>query len=280
VVIEKQRQRQKNSSFIARAVIENNEKFQIIDSLYQEHKELIKQKDVAMTKILKIYNLSFKNFSKKKKIILGHLNGKYYYASPKGIVRPISPRQQRLKQTEDITKSFFSRLPSVNIYKEITEIGLNKEILKTNMNPLQKKIFNGFFKHYKYLKEEPRVVLKIKNPAKVIELTPGFAKPYSFKVFDTISLINNKIGKNEEFDFNFTKDNQLVSTIRFSRLYLASGINEKIFIEQTFCYIKTLLKKEIINRQKEIRRLNIFYMKIKKEFANYILLEKIEEGDK
>lgn len=278
VVKEKQRQRQKNSSFIARAIIENNEKFKIIDELYQKHKELSKGKDIIMSKIFKIYGLSFKNFSKRK-ILLGSIKGKSYYGTRRGIVRPISARQSRANQTEDIIRSFASRINITNIYQEIVDIGLNKVSFRKHMNVTQKKIFNGFFKYSKYVREEPKVILKMKNPVKMIELIAGFSKPYTFKVFDTISLMNNGIKRNEEFDFNFIKDGQIVSTIRFSRLYIASGLNEKIFIEQTFCYLKTLLKKEIVNRQKEINRLNLFYSKIKMEFADYILLEKIEGSE-
>jgi hypothetical protein len=271
VVKEKQRQRQKNSSFIARAIIENNEKFKIIDKLYQKHKELVKEKDLAMANVLKIYNLSFKNFSRRK-ILLGSIRGKSYYASFKGIVRPVSPRQTRYNQTEDLIRSFSLRAPITNVYQEIVEIGNNRELLKKHMNNSQRKIFGKFFKYSKYAKEEPKLILKMKNPVKVIELTAGFATPYSFKAFDSVSLLNT----GREFDFNFALNGAVVTSVRFSRLYLASGINEKIFIEQTFCYLKTLLKKENANREKEIKRLKIFYTKIKKEFADYIMLKAIE----
>jgi hypothetical protein len=272
VVKEKQRQRQKNSSFIARAIIENNEKFKIMNELYQKHKELVKEKDLAMAKILKIYNLGFKNLSKRK-ILLGSIRGRSYFASPRGIVRPTSPRQTRYNQTEDLAKSFSVRAPITNIYQEIIDIGNNGELLKKHMNNSQKRVFSKFFKYSKYAKEEPKLILKMKNPVKVIELTAGFATPYSFKTFDSVSLLSTGL---KEFDFNFTLNGAVILSVRFSRLYLASGINEKIFIEQTFCYLKTLLKKENANREKEIKRLNTFYAKVKKEFADYIMLKAIE----
>jgi hypothetical protein len=131
------------------------------------------------------------------------------------------------------------------------------------------------------------VNLVLKKPAQIIELAAGFVNPYSFKVFNMVSLTSNSYGSSygnisrngEEFDFNFILDGQLVSTIRFSRMYLSSGITEKIFLEQTFSYIKTLLKKEIKNRRKEIKRLETCHSKIRENFKDYILLEKIE-GDK
>jgi hypothetical protein len=276
VVKEKQRQRQENSSYIARAVIENNEKFKIINELYQKQKQLLLQKDELMTKILNIYHLGFKNFSRRK-IVLGTIKGRSYYASPKGIVRPLSQRQIRAHQTEDFIKSFHSRVISNNIQQEIIDIGQNKKNLRKNMNFAQRKIFNKFFKNYQLAKEEPRVVLKFKKPIQIIELTAGFSRPYIMKAVDSVSLLNNGINRNAEFDFNFSLNGAVVITIRFSRLYLANGINEKIFIEQTFSYLKVLLQKEIINRQKEIKRLNIFYSKVKKDFGDYIILEKIEK---
>lgn len=276
VVKEKQKQRQKNSSFIARAVIENNEKFKIIDQLYQKQKNLLITRDSLMSKILHIYNLGFKNFSRRK-IILGNIKGKTYYASPKGIVRPLSPRQVRYSQTEDLVKSFVSRATSSDLYKEIVDIGYNKNNLRKNMTFQQRKIFNKFFKNYRLAKEEPRVILKLKKPVQIIELTAGFSKPYIIRAIDSVSLLNNGINRNADFDFNFSLNGAVVISIRFNRLYMATGINEKIFIEQTFCYLKTLLKKEIINRQKEIKRLNIFYSKVKRDFGDYILLDKIEK---
>lgn len=276
MVEEKQKIRQKNSSFIARTIIENNGKFKIISELYQKHKDLAKEKDVIMTKILKIYSLGFKNFSKKK-MLLGNIKGKPYYASSKGIVRPVSPRQERNNQTEDIVKTFLFNFNKNRSYQEIADIWNNKEILRKPMNLHQKKIFNGFFKHYRYAKEEPKVIFKTKNPIKVIELTPGFTKPYSYKIFNAISLIEVKLGSDNEYEFNFTMNGQIISTIRFNRLYLSNGITEKILMEQTFCCIKSLFKREIANRQKEVKRLNNFHLKVKERFKDYILLNKIEE---
>lgn len=279
VVKEKQRQRQKNSSFIARAVIENNEKFKIVDNLYQKYKELNKDKDNAMSKILKIYALGFKNFSRRK-VLLGTIKGRSYYASPKGIVRPVSQRQRRNNITEDFSKSFYSRVNASNIYDEIVSIGSNKNSLKNTMSFNQKKIFHKFFKHYRLAKEEPRFVLKMRKPLQIIELTAGFSKPYVIRPFDAVALFGNGINKNADYDFNFYLNGAVVNSIRFSRLYHSNGIHEKIFIEQSFIYLKALLQKEINNKQKEIKRLNLFYSKIKKEFTDYILLEAIEGEEK
>lgn len=279
MVKEKQKQRQKNSSFIARAIIENSEKFRIIEKLYQKHKELIREKEVIMTNILKIYNLGFKNFSQTK-ILLGTIGDRTYYATLKGIVRPISNRQMKNNLSEDFIKSLETRtsMSITGIYKEFFDIGKNKEMLIKSMNYNQRKIFNGFFKYYRYAKQEPKVILKTKMPITVIESIPGFIQPYTYKTFDSLSLIDNTNEYNiKKFDFCFSMNETMVLSIRFDKLYLTNALNEKIFIEQTFCYLKTLLSKEIANRQKEIRRLNAFYTKIKHEFRNHILLEKIEE---
>lgn len=274
-MVEKQKRKLKNSSFIARAIIENNEKFKIISNLYQEHKELYKYKEEIMLKIMGVYNLGFKNFSRRKKPI-GTLNHIPYYISSKGIVRPIF--KNRL--TEDLIKTLLHKENSmIDLNDEIVNIGKNSSMFKQKMNKHQKEIFNGFFKDYKLLRNEPKILLQFKRPLKIYEINSGFDESYLYKEIDAMTIESNKNKINPEFDFNFFKEKKIILTIRFNRLYQISGVNEKIYIEQTFNHLRTLLHKEIANRQKEIKRLMLFYQKIRKNYSNYLMLEVIEKNE-
>ena len=275
---QKKSKRQKNSSFIARATIENNEKFEIIHELYQKHKNMITEKHAIMRDILSILNLGFINLSRKK-IFLGHIEGRPYYISTNGLSRSFYPNQIRNNFTETFLKSITLNTSISVILKEIVDIGNNKDIFLKKMNKRQKRIFKKFFKYSNLAKEEPKIILKTKSPVKIIELIGGFSKPYTYKVFNNISLTDYHIGSSKDYDFEFNMNKDNVILLRFSRLYLSSGINEKIFIEQTFNYMKTLLLKEINNREKELRRLKMFNSKIRNEFRDYLLLQKIEGGE-
>jgi len=272
---EKKLKRQKNSSFIARATIKNNEKFEIIHELYQKHKILIKEKHEILHDILSILNLGFTNISRKK-VFLGHIEGRPYYISTNGLSRSLYPSQIRKNFTETFLKSFTLNTSAGVIMKEIVDIGNNKHIFINKMNKRQKRVFNKFFKYSNLAKEESKVILKTKSPIKIIELIGGFPKPYTCVVFNNISLTDYHMGSSKDYDFEFNMNKDNVILLRFSRLYLSNGINEKIFIEQTFNYMKKLLLKEIKNREKELKRLKMFNSKIHNEFRDYLLLSKIE----
>lgn len=252
----------KNTQNIARAIIENNKKFKVIDELYRKHKDSFLKKEDIMSKIMNVYKLGFKGISKKKKPV-GIINGIPYHISKNGIGRP-----SKYKGTADLYKAFIFK---EQISEELFNIGQNLGYLKKSMNKHQRKIFTDFFKDYKLLRDEPLVLLKWNKVLRLLEINSGFSQPYNFRKIDSISFSSAGAG---DFDFNFFKEGKIILNIRFSRLYLASGLNEKIYIEQTFSYITTLLKKEIKNREKEIKRLNTFYSRIKEKFRDFIMLGK------
>jgi hypothetical protein len=280
-MIIKQRQRHKNSSFITRAIIENNNKFLFISKMYNDYKKSCVEKKILMMEIMKIYSMVFKRFSAKK-ILLGTIDGLVYFATPKGLARAYTYSHIKRKVTEDLAKNYKT---NIKIYQEIVNIGKNRNALIQNMNKTQRKIFNGFFKYHKYLKEEPKVILKIK-PSEIIEilplssLLPSASIPiYKMKQFNEVYLAINRYGHEEDFDIIYSLNNQIIENVKFNRLYFSNGVNEKIIIEQTFCQLKSLFKKETTNRKKEIRRLNAMKNKIKKQFADYILLNIIEKDE-
>lgn len=270
MVIEKKIGKLKNSSFIARAIIENNKKFKIIDILYEEHKENCLKKQVIMDKIINIYEIGFKNFSRTKKLI-GNLEGNPYYISRKGIMK-----HNRHRIVENLFKGDGYDTSELN--DELVKIGKNSTHLKQHLKKGQKKIFSKFFKNYILLRNEKFILLKFPKPIKIYEISTGFSEPFFMKEMDSI-MINPNGGRYGDFDFLFLKDGKIVIEIRFSRLRTSSGINEKIFIEQTFSYLRTLIKKEIKNREKEIKRLESFYSKAKTEFRDFLMLEVIEKDN-
>ena len=163
MVVEKQKLKLKNSSFIARAIIENNEKFKIISELYQKHRELYQIKDELMLKIMRVYGLGFKNFSKRKKSV-GILNHIPYYISPKGIVRPLYKKSL----TEDLVKTLLHKETSTtDLNEEIVSIGKNASMFKQKMNKQQKNTFSGFFRSSELLRNEPKILLQFKKPLKI-----------------------------------------------------------------------------------------------------------------
>lgn len=270
----------KCSSYIARAVVDNNEKFKIIAQLYQKHKDLVSKKDEFMLKIMGIYRLGFKNFSKGKKLLanlqINAMDTRSYYATPRGITRNLTQRGY----PEDLVRNLIAQRVDNDLKYELIMIRKNAKLFKKNLNEQQRKIFNGFFEKVNLLCDEQGILLKLNKPIKIIDINAGFDKPYYIRVIDELCLKSNKIKRHEEFDFNLFYKGKLIVTLRFSKLYLSSGINEKIYIEQIFNPLRVLLKKEISNRQKEIKRLNLFYSHIKNKFANYILLETIERDAK
>lgn len=270
MVVDKQKSKRKvgGGSSIARAIIENNKKFRVIDELYQKHKKAYQKKLELMTKIMEIYQIGFKRLSKTKKSI-GSINGITYYISTKGIIKP-----NHRGIHEDLIKSFSY---DKNLNEELVKIGKNLNIFKQHLNKNQKRVFTNFFRYFILLRNERLILLKCQKS--IIEINTGFTEsPYTLKDIDAITL-NPSGGLSGDFDFIFLKNGKMIINIRFSRLYMASGLNEKIFIEQTSSYIKTLLKKEIINREKEIKRLESFYLKVKENFRDYLMLEVIEKDN-
>lgn len=265
----------KNSEKIANAFLENNDKFLNISNIYKKHKTLCSDKDKVMKDIIKLYFLVFKGLSSRRKSVTT-LKNRSYSISRKGIVRKIGKYGSNY---DDI----LNRLPDMELNQELVLIGENaKEFKKVLKNPRKKEIFNKFFNDYTLLRNEEKIIMEIKLSKQIVDIKSGFYEnPFQKFQIDTITL--DKSGRTtrgeEEYEVNMWNRKQMVITIAFSKMYYTSGVVEKIYIEQLFTYIKELIEKEIKSREKEIKRLKLFYSKIKTRFGDYLMLEVIEKDN-
>jgi len=248
----------------------NNPNFLEIDKLRKEYEELHKSRFQALIKIKKLYEMVFKGMSHKR-VHVEFFKGYRIYASRVGIL---------YSRGDAVSSNIYSIVNEPFFIEYLYHTGLEDcrafrgLIKQKELSKLKK-----FLKDYKLLKEEPKVMLELDTPIQLKKPVIGF-KLNPFEVANVYKITLESAENKHLGLMMFDNVNRLIDKIDFNLIdFSMSGLKDKIYIEQTFKYIKQIFEKEIRNEKKEINGLNAFYEKIKANFSDYLLLEAIERED-
>jgi len=268
--IKRRKKHRKMTNKIISALEYNYEKFNTIEKLQKKYILQLKQKQNVLIELKN--KCSILKSLNTRKVLIGKIKDWNYYFSPSGISKVFKNEQTFRELGFKVHDECF------DINEELYQISKIPRI-KKNINKIDaKKKFDKFFKNNKLLKNEQKVEIKFKKG--IILKTILFANN-----FDTsCSTLNNEVKSvktriyNNRIQIFFLNDiNAIIDSFIISSV--ADSWKEKIYIEQMYDTIKSLIEKELKNRIKETENLKLFIQKLKEELPEYFILEVIENAN-
>ena len=262
----------KNSSKIISAIEDNYDKFTTIDKLYRDYLKARKDKTEVLKELQKRYSI-LKDISGRR-IFIGKIGNTAsstwcYFISPNGITKANSPSIQN-QHFKDLGGDI-----GIEISEELYEVsnlpGIKKHIKKREA----KTKFEKFFKHRVLLKNEPSTIIVLKKPMTI--RIPSMGQPSQIK---TIQRIDMKMEDNRRAILQFFSEyGRLETTINLEYFGYSEGLKDKVYIEQMYNQIRTLLEKEVKSKNLEVNKIKQFLAKLKEELPEYFMLEAIENAN-
>jgi len=241
----------------------NSQKFEEIIKINKELKELTTQRDEVITRIIRYYNIIFKNISSKRKQIKIPGAKDAYLVTKAGLTK---------KQDWQINSINLTSIPKVDFLNELVFLAKlqNKVLFKKVLSRQKYKILSDFLKQTKLL--EVQDIFRYKPKEREL-------KDWRLKqtlLLTDISLaygaIDLKVQQRNPESYTQAGQNVL-SNIRIPLTNLT--IENISYLEQVFPEAKRLLTIAKKNKDKEIKNLNKFIEYLRKKFENQMVLEEL-----
>jgi len=230
----------------------NLPKFEEIYKLYTEIVNLNRKHDEVMTKVIRYYNIIFKNISSTRKIVRLKGRNKAFVVTKTGLSQ---------KDEYQINSISLTAIPKIDFFNDLVLISKpeNKKEFKKVLSRQKYKIFCNFLKKAK--------LLEIKNS---FEIANANKSVLEYKKIQTPTMI-------EKIILNYT-------TLEIYPAHFGGKIQIPLYglsfdsmslLEQIFPEAKRLLKTAKKNKEKEIENLLKFIEYLKVKFENQLVLEEL-----
>lgn len=240
-------------------------KFEEIIDLNKELRDLIIQRDEVIKRVIRYYNIIFKNISsKRKEVRLTDNNSqnkkKIYLVTKAGLTR---------KDEWQINSINLTSIPKVEFLKELVFISnsVNKQAFKKVLSKQKYKIFDNFMKKAKLLELQDTFEIKTNKELKDYRLNNSL-------ILEKVSLNYNNINffvvqKTAE------KNSKFLVTPTINIPLHNMTLENLSFLEQIIPETKKLILISKKNKIKEMENLTKFIEYLRTKFENQLVLEEL-----
>lgn len=249
--------RYNNSNNIIKSIRDNKGKFELIQELSHQLREVKEERRKKVREISKIYDIVLKILSSKKKKV-GVIEGNEYYVGLSGISRKATSyhlNTDNIRQSRDFEKELL-------IVKQHLSLFL-KQLTKK-----KKQVLSNFIRKADMLKEKDNIYMRIDTDVEMGDDKKKTVKGITINV-DYNTTLNLDCGE----DYSYHRDN-------FNLIH--PTLTDKIVIEQICSQIRRLLKREIELRKMELDNVQKYITDLDFKFSKYIksinMLKELRKG--